>query len=70
MVDGVVYRAASDGSIEAVADDETIPFAAVTVFGADETQSLEAAADIDDLRDLLDARLRRTSKELKKTDPD
>ena len=35
MVDGTVYRALSDGSIETAPDDETIPFANVTFFDAD-----------------------------------
>lgn len=27
MLDGVVYRAAGDGSVEVVSDEETVPFA-------------------------------------------
>ena len=30
MLDGVVYRAAGDGSVEVVSDEETVPFADVT----------------------------------------
>ena len=32
MLDGTVYRAAYDGTVEAVADEETIPFSNVTFF--------------------------------------
>ena len=31
MLDGGVYRAAGDGSVEAVSDEETIPFSIVTL---------------------------------------
>jgi len=58
MVDGVVYRAAGDGSVEAVPDEETIPFAAVTLFDADETQTLAEVADFDSLRAILDEKVR------------
>lgn len=37
MLDGEVYRAAGDGSVEIVSDDETIPFSNVTFMDADET---------------------------------
>ena len=54
MVDGVVYRAAGDGSVEAVADDETIPFSNVTFLDADETQDIKDVKDFDSLRKILD----------------
>ena len=40
MVDGTVYRAKSDGSVETAPDDETIPFANVTFFDTDEKQDI------------------------------
>ena len=57
MVDGVIYRAAGDGSVESVPDEETIPFAAVTLFDTDETQTLTDVADFDSLRAILDERV-------------
>ncbi len=41
MLDGVIYRAAGDGSVEAVPDTETIPFCDVTFFDNDKSQSEE-----------------------------
>lgn len=53
MVDGVVYRAAGDGSVEVVGDDETIPFSNVTFLDADEIMSISEIADYDTLLALL-----------------
>ena len=55
MVDGVVYRAAGDGSIQVVPDDETIPFSNVTFMDADETKALENVSDYKTLCDELNA---------------
>ncbi len=52
MLDGVVYRAAGDGSVEAVPDDETIPFSNVTFFDKDETQAIASADEINDIKSL------------------
>ena len=57
MLDGVVYRAAHDGSVEKVADDELIPFANVTFFDADEAFDLDSVKDVDELKKALDARV-------------
>ena len=54
VLDGVIYKAKSDGTVEVVSDDETIPFSNVTFFDADETIGLENVADIDTLKSLLD----------------
>lgn len=43
MLDGVVYRAAGDGSVEVVDDKETIPFSNVTFMDADETKTFKNA---------------------------
>lgn len=53
MVDGIVYRAAGDGSVEAVSDDETIPFSNVTFMDADETIALNGISDYASLCDEL-----------------
>ena len=57
MVDGVVYRAAGDGAVEVPDDSETVPFANVTFFDADETQAVQGIASFKELTALLDARV-------------
>ena len=57
MVDGVLYCATGDGTVEIPDDSETIPFANVTFFDADETQAVEDVASFRDLAALLDARV-------------
>lgn len=59
MVDGTVYRAKSDGSIETAPDDETIPFANVTFFDTDEKQNISGVSSIADLKKLLDERVEK-----------
>ena len=54
MLDGVVYRASGDGSIEVASDDETTPFAVVTFLNGDETKSLKAIPDYGALTKTLD----------------
>ena len=53
MLDGEVYRAAGDGSIEVVSDDETIPFSVVTFMDADESKKLNEVPDFDALQNEL-----------------
>lgn len=55
MLDGVVYRAAGDGSVEVVPDDETIPFSNVTFMDADTTKELKDIASFEALRAELDS---------------
>ncbi len=57
VLDGVVYKAKSDGSVEAVSDNETIPFSNVTFFDEDEKQTIENVDDIDALKDLLNEKI-------------
>ena len=51
MLDGTVYRAAYDGTVEAVADEETIPFSNVTFFDADEAVKLTDIDSVDSLKE-------------------
>ena len=53
MLDGEVYRAAGDGGVEAVSDDETIPFSVVAFMGADESKKLNEIPDFDALHNRL-----------------
>lgn len=57
MVDGVLYRAKGDGTVEVPDDSETIPFSNVTFFDADETQAVEGVGSFDDLAAILDAKV-------------
>ena len=54
LLDGVIYRAAGDGSVEVVSDDETIPFSNVTFMDADESKSLKEISDLGALYSELD----------------
>lgn len=49
VLDGEVWRARADGSVERAADDERTPFAVVTPFAADATIAIERALEQEDL---------------------
>ena len=49
MIDGETYRAAGDGSVELVSDEETIPFSVVTYLDADETSNLGEVRSYEEL---------------------
>ena len=55
MVDGVLYRANGDGMVEVPADSETVPFANVTFFDADEVLTVESVESFEELEQILDA---------------
>lgn len=46
VLDGTVYRAAADGTVNAVEDDMTVPFANITFFEEDGSITIENATDI------------------------
>ena len=54
VLDGVVYQAAADGSINVMADNETIPFATITKFDEDGKIDNITAKDFNDLTSQLD----------------
>ena len=55
VLDGVVYKAKSDGSVEVAGDSQTVPFAAVTNFDEDIAAiPLSSIADVESLKDALD----------------
>ena len=62
LVDGQVFRAAGDGSVEAVPDDETIPFSVVTFMDADETRQFRDVPDFDALHHELDRMIAKRGK--------
>lgn len=49
LLDGRVYRAAGDGSVEMVSDDETVPFGMAAFLEPDETGTLQEIPDFDAL---------------------
>lgn len=55
VLDGIVYRALWDGSVEVAPDDETVPFSNVTHFDADIKKQNVNAASIDELKKILDS---------------
>ncbi|MBQ9008735.1 MAG: acetolactate decarboxylase [Clostridia bacterium] len=57
MLEGIVYRAAHDGSIQVVADEETVPFSNVTFFDADETLPLTGIDSVAALKSALDKKV-------------
>ena len=62
MLDGEVYRALSDGSVEVAPDDETVPFANVTFFDADEKKKINDVTDITNLKERLDKKIEQLGK--------
>lgn len=54
MLDGQVYRAAGDGSVSPVSDEETTPFCVVTFLDEDVTQNLRDIPDYEGLHRELD----------------
>ena len=57
MLDGTVYRASHDGSVEKVADEEKIPFSNVTFFDADEVITLNNIDSVNTLKSGLDKKV-------------
>lgn len=53
VLDGTVYQAVADGSINTPSDTETIPFSNVTFFEADETVPLNGIADMAALQEVM-----------------
>lgn len=53
VLDGIVYKAKADGSIQIVSDSQTIPFSNVTFFDTDEKITLKDVSDIASLKKLL-----------------
>lgn len=57
VLDGVVYQAVLDGTMQAVPDSATTPFAAVTFFDADQVVVLNRQMDLDQLQSYIDGLL-------------
>ncbi len=57
MVDGEVWQAAGDGSVNSMDDDATIPFGNATFLDADEALDVSGIASFEDLTAALDGRV-------------
>ncbi len=57
VLDGVIYKAKADGSVQVVADSEKIPFSNVSFFDADEKITLKNVTDIASLKNLLNQKV-------------
>ena len=62
LLNGTVYRAAWDGAVEEVGDDEKVPFADVTFFDVDKSINLDGIGSIDALKEKLDKNIQETGK--------
>ena len=59
VLDGVVYRALWDGSVEVAPDDETVPFSNVTFFDADIKAGNVNASSSNELKSILNSIVRK-----------
>ena len=59
VLDGVVYQAAADGSINVMKDNETVPFSTVTNFDEDEKIPEISASSFDNLTAQLDKEIEK-----------
>lgn len=59
VLDGVVYQAAADGSINIMDDNETVPFSTVTPFDEDEKIAEISASSFEDLTAQLDKEIKK-----------
>jgi acetolactate decarboxylase len=54
LIDGVIFQAKADGSVNLVPDSQTVPFAAVTQFPVSSSRKVGAASDLEALKKALD----------------
>lgn len=59
VLDGTVYRAVWDGSVEVAPDDETVPFSNVTFFDADIKAENVNASSMSELKSILNSIVRK-----------
>lgn len=62
VLDGEVYQARGDGSVEKCEDDVLSPFCSVTFFDADSTSELKSVTDMQDLKDQLTEQIVKQNK--------
>ena len=54
VLDGVIYQARSDGTLNKIVDDTGTPFAVVVKFAADQDQTIASASSFEELRAICD----------------
>lgn len=64
VLDGKVYQALGDGSVQEAADNETVPFSNVTFFDKDGSVELKDIKDVNALKDKLDSMVEENGRNL------
>ena len=64
VLDGTVYQALGDGTVQKAADDETVPFSNVTFFDKDGSLELSDINDVNALKEKLNAMVEENGKNL------
>ena len=64
VLDGKVYQALGDGSVQEAADDETVPFSNVTFFDKDGSGELHDIKDVNALKENLDSMVEENGRNL------
>ena len=64
VLDGTVYQALGDGTVQVAADDETVPFSNVTFFDKDGSVELSDINDVNALKEKLNAMVKENGKNL------
>lgn len=64
VLDGTIYQALGDGTVQEAADDETVPFSNVTFFDKDGAEELSDIGDVNALKDKLSSIVEANGKNL------
>ena len=64
VLDGTVYQALGDGSVQKASDKETVPFSNVTFFDSDVKETVSGIKDINALKDTLDKTVEKNGKNM------
>ena len=64
VLDGTVYQALGDGTVQEAADEETVPFSNVTFFDKDGSAELSDINDVNALKEKLNAMVEENGKNL------
>ena len=64
VLDGTVYQALGDGTVQEASDDETVPFSNVTFFDKDGSVELKNIKNVDALKTKLDSMVEKNGRNL------
>ena len=64
VLDGTVYQALGDGTVQEASDDETVPFSNVTFFDSDVKEEISGIKDINALKDTLTKTVEKNGKNM------